>query len=132
MNGRDCLCILGCSVNRECPIHGNAPLKPEQERLRDFFLKSRGRMARLLLEANAPDVIIANEARILLGAYHGGHWRAIRHWMWKGICREASNVGWAAQVQWYRLWHNVTDEEAADVLLDRIEQKESKKGGKHA
>jgi hypothetical protein len=96
------------------------------EHLQAKYLKrSICRMARLV-ELKAPDVIIANEARILLRSYHGGCWRAIGHWTWREIQREASDALWAAQVWWYRALHDATYEQAADVLLDRIEQKESR------
>jgi hypothetical protein len=96
-----------------------------RERLRRLLPGSKARMVKLV-ELKAPDVIIANEARILLRSYHGGCWRAIGHWTWREIQREASDALWAAQVWWYRALHNATYEQAADVLLDRIEQKESR------
>jgi hypothetical protein len=96
-----------------------------RERLRRLLPGSKARMVKLV-ELKAADVIIANEARILLRGYHGGCWRAIGHWTWREIQREASDVLWAAQVWWYRALHNATYEQAADVLLDRIEQKESR------
>jgi hypothetical protein len=96
-----------------------------RERLRRLLPGSKARMVKLV-ELKAADVIIANEARILLRGYHGGCWRAIGHWTWREIQREASDVLWAAQVWWYRALHNATYEQAADVLLDRIEQKENR------
>jgi hypothetical protein len=103
-----------------------------QERMRRLFPGSKARMHRLV-ELKAPDVIIANEALILLRTYHGGCWRGIWYWTWKEIRREASDVvlafEMAAYATWFFLWHGLPRGEAMrraeNVIIDRIE-----KGGK--
>jgi hypothetical protein len=77
----------------------------DQKQMHGFFLNSKDRMAMLIRDINGPDVIIANEALVMLGAYHGSHWRAIRYWAWKEIQRQASDMWFTAQLACYGAWY---------------------------
>jgi hypothetical protein len=94
-----------------------------------YYKRSKERMAKLVF-LDAPDVIVANEARILLRCYHGGNWPAIRHWIWLEICRHASNAWLEVQIVWWRARRDLTRDEALDLIIDRMEQKENRKGVK--
>jgi hypothetical protein len=96
-----------------------------------YYKRSKERMAKLVF-LDAPDVIVANEARILLRCYHGGNWPAIRHWIWLEICRHASNAWLEVQIVWWRARRDLTRDEALDLIIDRMEQKENRKGVKPA
>lgn len=96
-----------------------------------YYERSKERMTKLV-SLDAPDVIIANEARILLRCYHGGNWPAIRHWVGLEINRHASNLWLEVKIAWYRARRDITRDEAVDLILDAVEQKEARKGAKHA
>lgn len=80
----------------------------------------RERMQRLL-ELKAPDVIIANEAEIFLTRYHGGRWKALSAWATKLLRDEASNQWFDLRVMYYRVFHNLTEDEAIDVIIGPVE-----------
>lgn len=74
-----------------------------------------------LLKLDAPDVIIANESRIFLTRHHGGAWKAIWSWVGHEIRRHTENIGFDCQVLWYRAMHNLTRDQAIDVIIGPLE-----------
>lgn len=95
---------------------------------------SKVRMAKLL-HVTAPDAIIANECQIFLSRYAGSSWKAMRQWAWQEICSTANNMRFELQVVWYRTTHNLTRDQAIDVIigpeeeiLDGLEEELNKNG----
>ena len=82
--------------------------------------RCRERMQRLL-ELKAPDAIIANEAQIFLSRYHGSRWKAIRVWAKHLLRDEVSNVWFDLQVLYYRVFHNLSYDQAVDVIIGPVE-----------
>jgi hypothetical protein len=102
-------------------------MKPADYRY--FYHKSRDLMARLL-QANAPEAIIANEARILLSTSAGGAWKAMAQWAWRLIGIRASNAAFDLQIFWLQVRNpRMSKDEAADRIIDRMDRVEAKKQG---
>ena len=91
-----------------------------------FYNSSVDRMRRLI-EAKAPKVIIANEARSLLRTAEHGVWKAIGRWAWNELYRKASNMRFDVRVFLHATLSGIGWEAAIDKVLDIDERREEKR-----